>query len=118
MSSESSLDLSRRRLAAISFLSNISPTEEINGDADGTKVTEIRLDCLQVRDITLHHSGPEFVTIAQQIIWHLAHHHIMCEVKVIVSNTSQGCFLTYTFGSVLDDLGISKNPDLVAIVLD
>ena len=84
MSAASSLDLSRRRLAAISFLSNISPTEEINGDADGTKVTEIRLDCLQVRDITLHHSGPEFVTIAQQIIWHLAHHRIMCEVKKVI----------------------------------
>ena len=51
MSSASSLDLSRRRLAAISFLSNISPTEEINGKVygDGTNVTEIRLDCLQVR---------------------------------------------------------------------
>ena len=38
--SKSNLDLSRRRVAAISFLANISTDDTL---------TEIRLDCLQVR---------------------------------------------------------------------
>ena len=36
---------------------------------------------------------------------------------LLLRTLRQECYLTYTFGSVLDDLGISKNPDLVAIGL-
>ena len=42
---ESSLDLSRRRVAAISFLANISTDDHVR---------EIRLDCLQVKSDLFH----------------------------------------------------------------
>eukprot|EP00095_Tigriopus_kingsejongensis_P006424 maker-scaffold469_size162558-snap-gene-0.29 protein:Tk06424 transcript:maker-scaffold469_size162558-snap-gene-0.29-mRNA-1 annotation:"cdk5 and abl1 enzyme substrate 1 isoform x2" len=43
-----SLDLSRRRVAAITFLANIQVQGDREGDQlDGNQITEIRLDCLQ-----------------------------------------------------------------------
>ena len=45
------LDLSRRRVAAIQFLANINVDEGADEVYMGDKkVTEIRLDCLQVRN--------------------------------------------------------------------